>query len=115
MKAFDLGNHFMRHCGGSNDATGKPDYSRYPSEAFRRRFVAIYLTARDGSAPDSAVETLLSEVDYFLTLDSLFWGVWAINQARINGCADFPYLHYANSKLTEAVGTGGVHPCAGKP
>ena len=32
------------------------------------------------------------QVELFYAVVNLYWGVWGFNQARDEGCAEFPYL-----------------------
>ena len=44
---------------------------------------------------------LLGEVDEFVVVGHLFWGLWAVNQEASEGCAEHDYLHYATVRLGE--------------
>jgi hypothetical protein len=35
---------------------------------------------------------LCVQVELFYAVVNLYWGVWGFNQARDEGCAEFPYL-----------------------
>ena len=62
--AFDLANHFMRYCGGSDDPSGKPNYSRFPDRQAQTAFCRTYLEARDQRKPTAAeVDKLLDDLD----------------------------------------------------
>lgn len=62
--AFDLANHFMRYCGGSDDPSGKPNYSRFPNRQAQSAFCRTYLEARDQRKPTAAeLDKLLDDLD----------------------------------------------------
>jgi len=110
--AFDVANHFMEYSGGTDSSVkvlGVPEYERLPGEAARRAFCEAYLVARDGidSASAAAVQDFLEEVDIFVAIDHVYWGLWAVNQARIEGTAEFPYLLYGKSRLARGLADGG--------
>merc|ERR1719469_900721 len=48
---------------------------------------------------DNALQSLLSEVDCFILVNHLYWGLWAVNQASAEGCDDFDYLLYAANRI----------------
>jgi hypothetical protein len=67
-----------------------------------------YLEAREGSVPDDVtVTTLIAEVGIFQAVDNLYWGLWAVNQAKTEGCESFPYLLYAKNRLHRGLTDGG--------
>ena len=50
---------------------------------------------------EAEIDALLGEVDEFVVVDHLFWGLWAVNQEASEGCAEHDYLHYATVRLGE--------------
>ena len=36
-----------------------------------------------------------------MLINHWYWGLWAVNQARDEGCEAFPYLTYACSRINE--------------
>ena len=110
---FDLANHLCEWIGGTERADMDPSLERFPDAAQRRAFVAAYLEAaararaRGASAAAAAppaeaeIDALLGEVDEFVVVDHLFWGLWAVNQEASEGCAEHDYLHYATVRLGE--------------
>lgn len=113
--AFDIANHFNEWAGGTTDEVaveGIPEYGRLPDEAARRRFAVAYLTAmHDGQAPDpTAEDALLAEIEFFLIVDNFYWGLWAVNQARTEGTAQFPFFLYAQQRLARGLVEGGFLP-----
>lgn len=97
--AFDVANHFMEWAGGTGQAStalGVPDYARLPSDAERLAWVGAYLGG-DGKLRE--LTDFLAQVDLFMIVDNLYWGLWACCQSLAEGDAEFPYLVYAKSRL----------------
>ena len=112
--AFDVANHLMEYCGGTDEKAvrqlGVPEYDRLPGPEQRQHFCQAYLTAMDpnGAAPQAKeVETLLADVEIFMAVDNLFWGLWAVVQAKDEGCAEFPYLLYGKTRLERGLQDAG--------
>ena len=85
----------MEWCGGTDANAirpGVPEYDLLPSDAQKCAFVMAYLRARHGAATAAAVDALLRDVKLFESVNNIYWGVWALNQARTEGTTDFPYL-----------------------
>jgi len=93
----DFANFFNEWAGGSSEEDGGVcDWGRLPSESQMRDFCAAYL----GVEVDSEEVTgLLKEADRFVVVNHAFWGVWAVVQAREEGCEGFDYLRYAASRF----------------
>jgi len=87
--AFDLANHFCEYAGF--DA----DFERgFPQRDVREDVISHYL----GGAPHSEVEAFSDLVDFMVLADHLWWGTWAVVQARYSPI-DFDYLGYAKLRL----------------
>ena len=90
IAAFDLANHFCEYAGFDSDfATG------FPSRTSRERFVAAYLAG--GGSPEDVAD-FTDVVDFFVLPDHLWWGTWAVIQARYSPI-DFDFLEYARLRL----------------
>ena len=116
-KSFDIANHFNEFSGGTTEEeNGVPDYSLFPTEERQEAFVRAYVqaskegssssaaTSSDGNSKDDEdkqVNLLLREVHAFVLANHLYWGLWAVNQAAMEGCDDFDYLTYAASRFGE--------------
>jgi thiamine kinase-like enzyme len=103
-RAFDIANHFNEWAGGTDNGT--PDYSKFPTPVQQRNFCEAYLLALDegvvdGVVTEAALATLMREANLFVQVNHWYWGCWAVNQARTEGLAVFPYLTYATSRLTQ--------------
>jgi ethanolamine kinase len=103
---FDIANHFNEHAGGPEKKSGEPDYSMYPSDARQNLFISTYVKTSRGLAKGSSngdlmtteeedIENLSKEVNGFVLINHIYWGLWAVNQAAIEGTEDFDYLAYA--------------------
>ena len=92
--AFDIANHFLECCGF------ECQWHRFPTLEQRRTFLRAYLTGvRKGKEGGRGVEE--REVDEwdekvrgFLTLSHLWWGIWAVLQAK-HSTISFDYLKYS--------------------
>ena len=92
--AFDIANHFNEWAGGTDN--GKPIYSKFPTREQREFFLQSYLGP--GTSPNT-LHALLAEVDAFVLVNHLYWGLWAVNQAKAEGCLGFDYLLYASNRI----------------
>ena len=80
-RGFDLGNHFNEWAGFDCD------YRRYPDDAQQRAFLAAYAAGEGGAPPDPApaspeVDALVVEANVFSLASHLYWGIWALIQAK---------------------------------
>eukprot|EP00586_Coscinodiscus_wailesii_P009097 CAMPEP_0172520894 /NCGR_PEP_ID=MMETSP1066-20121228/292262_1 /TAXON_ID=671091 /ORGANISM="Coscinodiscus wailesii, Strain CCMP2513" /LENGTH=372 /DNA_ID=CAMNT_0013303713 /DNA_START=56 /DNA_END=1174 /DNA_ORIENTATION=+ len=91
--AFDIANHFNEFAGGTDD--GKPNYDWFPSEEQQRKFLEVYL----GDSAEECLEEFWEEVKAFIKVNHLYWGMWAVNQAAMEGCDEFNYLLYAENRF----------------
>ena len=103
-RAFDIANHFNEWAGGTDNGT--PDYSKFPTPGQQRNFCEAYLLQLGedvvgGVVTEAALAKLMREANFFVQVNHWYWGCWAVNQARTEGSADFPYLTYATSRLTQ--------------
>lgn len=95
-QGFDLGNHW-------NECMGlECNIDLYPPVEKRRLFVEEYLRGWSGDgeaetkgqgAAKGEVDRLLLESEYFVLVSHVWWGVWAIIQARYSKI-DFNYFEY---------------------
>ena len=105
---YDIANHFNEFAGGTaQQDNGIADYSRFPSPQFQRSFCREYLAEKawvlhksQEPIKEVAVEELYQEVQGFILANHLVWCLWAVNSAAANGCEDFDYLTYAQTRLT---------------
>ena len=104
---YDIANHFNEWAGGTVDdgltVPGVPDYSLYPHPSTAREFCRHYLTARFGEFTEAALDTFMAPLATFRAVSNIYWGLWAVSQAKHEGCKKFPYLRYAIERLREGL------------
>lgn len=95
---FDISNHFAEWAGYDCD------YSMLPTRSVRRGFlqeyVASYSKHSNQRLEESTVDGLYRLVDQWRGIPGLYWGIWALIQARISEI-DFDYSTYAEERLGE--------------
>eukprot|EP00041_Stephanoeca_diplocostata_P032992 m.1076665 g.1076665 ORF g.1076665 m.1076665 type:complete len:288 (+) comp24247_c1_seq6:829-1692(+) len=103
---FDIANHFNEWAGGTCEVTnGVPNYNDFPSPEQMRAFVRAYLTTvtelrtKGAAVTDTAVDTMMDSIDFFVKVNHWYWGMWAVNQARNEGCDEFNYILYAQNRI----------------
>ena len=117
--AFDIANHWNEHAGGTSvEENGNTDYTRFPTAERQLSFCVEYVkttrelttttmsnsSEKDDDDDDSLqleAKELLEEVQKFLLVNHLYWGLWAINQAAEEGCDGFDYINFATSRFNE--------------
>ncbi|KAL9179497.1 hypothetical protein ACHAXT_008787 [Thalassiosira profunda] len=114
--AFDIANHFNEHAGGTSvEENGVTDYSRFPDPKRQKGFCVEYvktakmlermksdLTESDVDEDEelgAEATDLMNEVQQFILVNHLYWGLWAINQAAEEGCEEFDYINYATNRF----------------
>ncbi len=104
--AFDIANHFNEWAGGIENNEGRTDYSLFPSKEQQIEFVKTYLqTASTNSKNDdnivdeNTLSSMMIEIEVFLLANHLYWGLWAVNQAAIEGTNEFDYLAYGVNRF----------------
>ena len=114
FRSFDLGNHFNEYAGiafrtGTEGLNGLQlgfdgDFeSSYPSEEQQRQFLTAYLERSHGRpniADAPSVDFIMKEARQFSALSHLYWGIWALIQARYS-VIDFDFLSYARVRLEQ--------------
>mmetsp|Transcript_10434 Transcript_10434/g.15808 ORF Transcript_10434/g.15808 Transcript_10434/m.15808 type:complete len:418 (-) Transcript_10434:105-1358(-) len=110
--SFDIANHFNEHAGGTDKKDGVPDYELFPDDKQQREFITTYVrktySLRNSSADDveegskeleEEIDTLCIEVQAFVLVNHLYWGLWAVNQSAAEGTDEFDYLAYAFNRF----------------
>lgn len=111
--SFDIANHFNEFAGGTGTEktgpgyAGVPDYTRLPTLKHRETFCREYLDERgkfsgDTEKDEAALKSLLCEVDLFIVVNNIYWGLWGLNQAFEEGCEEFDYMLYGATRLKRA-------------
>ncbi len=88
--AFDVANHFCEYAGFDSDFE-----LGFPTRAVRDDFIDAYLGP---GAAASDVAAFSDIVEFFVLPDHLFWGTWAVVQARWSPI-DFDFMEYARLRL----------------
>ena len=111
--SFDIANHWNEYANGP-PTTAVPNYEWFPTPAQQTAFVQAYLDTvhtivvdrggsnrkdKDTPPPIPTLEDLLEEIQVFCLVNHLYWGLWAVNQAATEGCTDYDYLLYAQSRF----------------
>ena len=127
-RAFDIANHFNEYAGGPPTDV-RPDYNLLPTEPQQRYFIRTYLetaaetksipapkdTPRTNGATHHStttqqvgstieeyrIDAMMKEVEIFLIINHLYWGLWGINQASIEGCAVYDYMTYGVNRIQQ--------------
>mmetsp|Transcript_15830 Transcript_15830/g.24643 ORF Transcript_15830/g.24643 Transcript_15830/m.24643 type:complete len:394 (+) Transcript_15830:138-1319(+) len=97
--AFDIANHFNEFAGGTDDA--KPNYALFPSPEFQTQFCQTYLEETSDKVTDGDTQDLVRNVQGFVLVNHLYWGLWGVNQAATEGCEEFDYLLYAHNRFQQ--------------
>jgi len=114
--AFDLANHFNEFAGGTD--TSVPNYDWLPTQEQQYQFLQKYIMESqrcqgrrrengsnglgDGTADLSQqVEKLYHHVQAFMLINHIYWALWAINQAAMEGSRTFDYLSYAKNRMEQ--------------
>ena len=53
----------------------------------------------DVTNEEEEVDMLLEEINGFVLVNHLVWGIWAVNQSFDEGCNDFDYIQYAKCRI----------------
>ncbi|KAL7538837.1 hypothetical protein ACHAWF_006225, partial [Thalassiosira exigua] len=116
--AFDIANHFNEHAGGTtSEENGQTDYSKFPNPERQKNFCVEYVkTSKQLQSMTSGItetgepeecdlqaeaDGLLNQVQKFVLINHLYWGLWAINQAAEEGCEEFDYITYGANRFKE--------------
>lgn len=96
-QAYDIGNHFAEFVGLDN-----VDYSNYPSKELQWSWLKVYLSALqdDNDISDREIHRLYVQVNQFVLVSHIFWGIWALLQAEYS-YIDFDFMEYASIRFNE--------------
>lgn len=76
-QAFDIANHFLEFAGLEN-----VDYTKFPEEPLQKDWIRIYLEEFQNEFTENDVNKLFVQVNKFVLLSHLFWGLWALIQTE---------------------------------
>lgn len=93
-RGFDIGNHFNEYAGF------ECDYSRYPTTQQQKAFLHHYFYPEELKADPELLDRVVSEINVFSLVSHIYWGVWALLQARYS-TVDFDYLGYSALRWNE--------------
>lgn len=99
--AYDIANHFCEYAG-----VEEVDYTRYPNKEYQIDWLKSYLEYSQSFSEsiteikEKDVERLYVWVQKFSLASHLFWGVWALIQAKYSTIS-FDFLGYAILRLSE--------------
>ena len=91
FRGFDFANHFCECAGFDFDIV-----NQYPNRDTRQRFVAEYAKRCGKQIRD--IDDMVDGVDKFCLASDLWWGFWAVLQAR-HSPIDFDFMGYAHLRL----------------
>lgn len=92
-RGFDLGNHFNEYAGFD------VDWSLFPNEERMQWFISHYLETYLGRLPtEREVTHLCQEALAYSLVSHLFWGLWALMQAK-ESSIDFDFFNYSIKRL----------------
>lgn len=98
-RGFDWGNHFNEWAGFDCE------WDELPSPEEQRRFLRAYLEGfQDGPVSEEQVEQAVVEANLFSLASHMWWGVWAILQARYS-LIDFDFLDYSQLRWKQYYAT----------
>ncbi|CAN8246735.1 unnamed protein product [Cochlearia groenlandica] len=96
--AYDIANHFCEMVANyHSDTPHFLDYTLYPGEEERRRFICNYLNS---SCEEEDIEQLLDDTEKYTLASHLFWGLWGIISAYVNKI-EFDYLEYSRQRFKQ--------------
>lgn len=87
-QAFDIANHFLEFAGIEN-----VDYTKFPEEPLQKDWIRTYLKEFQNEFTETDVNRLFINVNKFVLLSHLFWGLWALIQAE-HSYIDFDFLGF---------------------
>ena len=88
--------------GTQAEMNGRCEYERFPSREQQLAFCRAYLAETHYAGYmgiEAAAEMLVEEAGAFVLANHWYWGLWAINQAVLEGVEGFDYITYAQSRV----------------
>jgi ethanolamine kinase len=94
IAAFDVANHFCEYAGFDSDFARS-----FPTQAVRHDFINGYLgPTRTPTPTPTDIADFDALVRFFVLVNHLWWGSWAVVQARYSPI-DFDFMDYARLRL----------------
>lgn len=99
--AYDITNHFCEMAANyHSDTPHVLDYTLYPGEEERRRFISTYLGSTGNATSEEEVERLMTDVERYTLANHIFWGLWGIISGHVNKI-EFDYKEYARQRFEQ--------------
>ncbi|ORY95649.1 kinase-like domain-containing protein [Syncephalastrum racemosum] len=101
-RGYDVANHFCEWMYDyHSDSPAEMKVDCFPTEEQQRRFIRAYLHNNNDNKKNNnedEVEVLLAEVQAYVMVSHLFWGLWGLLQAQQSEI-DFDYSLYSQQRL----------------
>ncbi|KAJ0241107.1 choline kinase 1 [Hirschfeldia incana] len=99
--AYDIANHFCEMAANyHSDTPHVLDYTLYPGEEERRRFISTYLGSTGNATSEEEVERLMTDAERYTLANHIFWGLWGIISGHVN-TIEFDYKEYARQRFEQ--------------
>ncbi|CAF2056470.1 hypothetical protein HID58_070337 [Brassica napus] len=99
--AYDIANHFCEMAANyHSDSPHILDYSLYPGEEERRRFIHNYLRSSGEDPREEDIKQLLEDAEKYTLASHLFWGLWGIISGHVNKII-FGYAEYSRQRFKQ--------------
>ncbi|CAN8239375.1 unnamed protein product [Cochlearia groenlandica] len=99
--AYDIANHFCEMAANyHSDTPHVLDYTLYPGEEERRRFITTYLVSTGNATSDEEVERLLNDVEGYTLVSHIFWGLCEIISGHVKKI-EFDYREYSRQRFEQ--------------
>ncbi|KAG7648424.1 Protein kinase-like domain superfamily [Arabidopsis thaliana x Arabidopsis arenosa] len=99
--AYDIANHFCEMAANyHSDTPHILDYTLYPGEEERRRFIHNYLSSSGEEPKEHDIKQLLKDAEKYTLASHLFWGLWGIISEYVNKI-DFDYAEYSRQRFKQ--------------
>jgi len=99
--AYDLANHFCEMAADYHTETPHIlDYSKYPDQEERLRFIHKYLGSSGHQPTDTEVKQFADDIEKFTLASHIFWGLWGLISAYVNHI-EFDYMEYARQRFQQ--------------
>ncbi|KAG7599181.1 Protein kinase-like domain superfamily [Arabidopsis suecica] len=99
--AYDIANHFCEMAANYHSYTPHIlDYTLYPGEEERRRFIHNYLSSSGEEPKEEDIKQLLDDAEKYTLASHLFWGLWGIISGYVNKI-EFDYAEYSRQRFKQ--------------
>ncbi|ESQ33389.1 hypothetical protein EUTSA_v10008064mg [Eutrema salsugineum] len=99
--AYDIANHFCEMAANyHSDTPHVLDYTLYPGEEERRRFIHNYLSSSGEEPKEEDIKQLLDDAEKYTLASHLFWGLWGIISGYVNKI-EFDYAEYSRQRFKQ--------------